>query len=100
VKTHAELADDFLMLEYEAHQNGNCNFCFFPESADRFRAMAVGLLDALKDRLQIDELDEDEDKAWCLLAAMIEDSPRELPITDDEQYQALRRVLTRLGILT
>ena len=48
MKNNTELADDFLMLEYEAHQNGNCNFCFFPESTARFRSMAQGLHDALR----------------------------------------------------
>lgn len=104
MKTNAELADDFLMLEYEAHQNGNCNFCFFPESTARFRAMAMGLREAIESRLQPETLQpdacDDDDNAWCLLDTMIEGSPHGLPTTDDEQYQALRRVLTRLEILT
>ncbi len=98
MKTNDELADDFLMLEYEAHQNGNCNFCFFPESAERFRAMAKGILEAIGDRLNCDEVEDDE-QAWWLLHLMVEEHPRYLPTTDDEGYQALRRVLTRLGIL-
>ena len=94
----ADLADDFLMLEYEAHQNGNCNFCFFPESAARFRDMANRLREAVTPHIDPDE-SEDDDNAVCLLMQMVDDSPRYLPTTDDEAYQALRRVLTRIGIL-
>jgi hypothetical protein len=93
------LAEDFLRLEYEAHQNGNCNFCFFPESLAVFRAMAQRLHDALDPILKPEEC-EDDDEAMCLLDTMCCDSPHDLPISADQQYQALRRVLTRIGIVS
>jgi len=93
-----DLAEDILALEYEAAVNGNCNFCFFPESAERFRDRARRLYEALNLHIDAEEA-EDNDEAICLLMSMVDESPHALPVTNDEGYQALRRVLEGLGIL-
>ena len=94
----SDLAEFFLALEYEATVNGNCNFCIFPVAAVRFRECASRLLEAIEPRIE-PEVFQDDDDGVCLLMSMIDEDPHSLPAEADGQYQALRRVLIRLGIL-
>lgn len=90
--------DAFLLMEYEANQNGNTNWCFFPESAARFRDMAQLIFDAIQHDSKPEVAGDDADEAHCLLSGMIHDDPNELP-TNAESYAPLRRELERLGLL-
>lgn len=92
------LSQDFEDLWYEAENNGNLNWICFPESAERFRLIAQRLLDAAKPCFSAEE-HEDDDEGICLLMMMLDCNPNELPACADEQYQALRRSLVRVGLI-
>lgn len=91
-----QLEDDFVSLEYEAHQNGNLNFICFPSSAASFRESAARLKAALA-VAPCSFANEDDDTATDLLLSMIKGDPNDLPCSASEDYQALRRVMVRRG---
>lgn len=98
-ETKLQIGDLFLLLEYEANQNGNTNWCFFPESCEHFRGMAKAISDEVRPQLNPQSAGDDDDEACCLLIYMIEDNPHDLPCAADYQYAALKRCLIRLGYL-